>query len=96
MRSCAARLVLHPFGGSHRPVCSEAALVEPAVAVVHAAGATMIGPPVTDEELDMIEDLAHNLIDAIEAGDLDSAYIIASTCPEPVMLAMIVTELMLG
>lgn len=53
----------------------------------------MIGPPVTDVELDEIELAAEALIHAVAAQDYDSAFIIASTCEEPAMLAMFVAEI---
>lgn len=50
----------------------------------------MIGSPVTEEELDQLEQQARAVRDAVRAGDLDTAYIIAKTSFEPGMLAMLV------
>lgn len=55
----------------------------------------MIGYTVTDEELDSIEAQAESLMLAVEAGDLDSAYIIAQACQDPALLAMFAVEMVM-
>lgn len=55
----------------------------------------MIGYPVTDEELDQVENQAVAMVEAIIAQDWDSAYIIAKTCHDPAMLAMFAIEVAL-
>lgn len=55
----------------------------------------MIGYPVTDEELDSLEGQAMALVQAVEAGDHDSAYIIAQTSNDPALLAMFAVEVAL-
>lgn len=50
----------------------------------------------TDAELDSIEVSAGVLLAAISAGDFDTAFIVASTCAHPAMLAMFVAEMCRG
>lgn len=46
--------------------------------------------PLTDGELDRLEQQAREYWAAIQAVDYDSAYIVASTCENPALLCMFV------
>lgn len=46
--------------------------------------------PLTDAELDELEQQAREFWAAMQAGDLDTAYIVSSTCANPSMLCMYV------
>lgn len=56
-------------------------------------GPLMVGDALTDAELDEIETAAVTVIDAVAAQDFDTAYIVASTCGNPAMLAMYIAEM---
>lgn len=56
----------------------------------------MLQEPMDDDQLDSLERAAAALINAIEEQDYDSALIIAETSENPAMLAMFVTEMLLG
>lgn len=53
----------------------------------------LVTEPMTDEDLDEIEEAAFAIMRAVQVKDFDSAYIIASTCTNPVMLAMFMAEI---
>lgn len=53
----------------------------------------MIGYPVTDEELDVVERAAEAVIEAVGVKDYDTAYIVAKTAHDPAMVAMFVAEI---
>jgi hypothetical protein len=57
--------------------------------------AVMIGEPMTDYEMDTIENCAQVVIEAVRVGDWDTAYIAASTALNPGMLAMFIAEMMI-
>jgi hypothetical protein len=46
----------------------------------------------TDFEMDTIENCAQVVIEAVRAGDFDSAYIAATTSLNPAMLAMFIAQ----
>lgn len=56
--------------------------------------AVIIGEPMSEEELDELEHTALIVISAIKHKDYDTAYIAASMCVNPPMLAMFIAETM--
>lgn len=53
----------------------------------------VLGDPLEDGDLDDLENAATAVIDAIIASDFDTAFITASTCANPAMLAMFIAEM---
>lgn len=56
----------------------------------------LLGYAATPEVMDEAQEQANALLDAVEAQDFSTAYIIASTCKDPALLAVLVAEIALA